>query len=90
MLMVRTVASLISLHTRWATRLATSTLHIKLKDLRYLQVLTNWTLEGTPGYFDISRGTGSQWATAGTAWACCCFYIWVAIAPAVFPNRDFH
>lgn len=54
-----------------------------------LMVLTNWTLKGTPDFFDISRGTGSQWATAGTAWACCCIYIWIVIAPAVLPNRVF-
>eukprot|EP00892_Ulva_mutabilis_P011007 jgi/Ulvmu1/8279/UM041_0090.1 len=54
-----------------------------------LMVLMNWTLEGTPGYFDVARGTGSQWATAMTAWTCCCMYIWIVVAPVICPNREF-
>jgi Serine incorporator (Serinc) len=54
-----------------------------------LMALTNWSLQGTPGRFDLDRGTASMWAKIATQWLSFLLYSWILVAPRVVNSRSY-
>lgn len=54
-----------------------------------LMAFTNWTLQGTPGRFELDRGTTSMWMRIATQWIAFALYAWILVAPRVLKGRHY-
>jgi hypothetical protein len=54
-----------------------------------LMAFNNWTLQGTPGRFELDRGTTSMWVKMVTQYMSFALYTWILVAPRVLGHREF-
>lgn len=54
-----------------------------------LMAFTNWTLQGTPGKFELDRGTTSMWMRIATQWIAFAMYAWILVAPQIVKGRQY-
>ena len=54
-----------------------------------LMAFTNWSLQGTPGRFEVDRGTVSMWMKIGTQYIGFALYAWILVAPRIVRGRQY-
>jgi serine incorporator 1/3 len=54
-----------------------------------LMAFTNWSLDGTPGSFELDRGSTSMWTKMVAQYLSFGLYCWILIAPRIVKGRQF-
>lgn len=52
-----------------------------------LMAFTNWSLQGTPGSFELDRGAVSMWTKMGAQYISFGLYFWILVAPRLMQGR---
>ena len=53
-------------------------------------LFTSWSAAETFSEWNLDKGVASLWVKIGCEWAAAAIYLWILIAPLLFPNRDFN
>ena len=52
-----------------------------------LMAFMNWSLQGTPGSFELDRGAASLWTKMAVQYVSFGLYFWILVAPRIMQGR---
>lgn len=52
-------------------------------------LFTNWSSADTYASLSVDKGVASMWVKISCEWACAVLYLWIMVAPCLFPDREF-